>query len=196
LHRMKPPPKAARHTRPCHPLRSKRRGCSSFSLHITSERLGSPYRSGRSKHWVKIKNPKGPAVRNRRMRPVTHARPEQNNDQNDECAVEQVFPVIVHPDGLTPLLPRKNVQREPAERDHGDHQKSSGQNNVIHDNASFVVVAKTQIDAGNLGFRRQSTVRLRQRKVPKRPPSLCSPDWRIGSIIWRTKPGFYSSASG
>ena len=26
---------------------------------IVSKRLGSPYRSGRSKHWIKVKNPKG-----------------------------------------------------------------------------------------------------------------------------------------
>jgi ATP-dependent DNA ligase len=30
---------------------------------IVSKRLGSPYRSGRSKYWVKIKNPKDPAVK-------------------------------------------------------------------------------------------------------------------------------------
>jgi len=30
---------------------------------IVSKRLGSPYRSGRSAHWVKVKNPKAPAVR-------------------------------------------------------------------------------------------------------------------------------------
>jgi bifunctional non-homologous end joining protein LigD len=30
---------------------------------IVSKRLGSTYRSGRSKHWVKVKNPAGPAVR-------------------------------------------------------------------------------------------------------------------------------------
>jgi hypothetical protein len=29
---------------------------------IVSKRLGSPYRSGRVAHWVKIKNPKAPAV--------------------------------------------------------------------------------------------------------------------------------------
>ena len=29
---------------------------------IVSKRLGSPYRSGRSRHWVKSKNPKHPAV--------------------------------------------------------------------------------------------------------------------------------------
>ena len=29
---------------------------------IVSKRLGSPYRSGRSQHWVKSKNPKHPAV--------------------------------------------------------------------------------------------------------------------------------------
>jgi bifunctional non-homologous end joining protein LigD len=28
-----------------------------------SKRLGSPYRSGRSSHWVKVKNPKAPAVK-------------------------------------------------------------------------------------------------------------------------------------
>jgi bifunctional non-homologous end joining protein LigD len=27
---------------------------------IVSKRLGSPYRSGRSRHWVKSKNPKQP----------------------------------------------------------------------------------------------------------------------------------------
>ena len=30
---------------------------------IVSKRLGWPYRSGRSPHWVKVKNPKAPAVR-------------------------------------------------------------------------------------------------------------------------------------
>jgi ATP-dependent DNA ligase len=30
---------------------------------IVSKRLGSPYRSGRSKHWLKVKNPAAPAVR-------------------------------------------------------------------------------------------------------------------------------------
>jgi ATP dependent DNA ligase domain len=30
---------------------------------IVSKRLGSPYRSGRSAHWVKVKNPQAPAVR-------------------------------------------------------------------------------------------------------------------------------------
>jgi bifunctional non-homologous end joining protein LigD len=29
---------------------------------IVSKRLGSPYRSGRSRHWLKIKNPKATAV--------------------------------------------------------------------------------------------------------------------------------------
>jgi ATP-dependent DNA ligase len=28
-----------------------------------SKRLGSPYRSGRSRHWVKSKNPAAPAVK-------------------------------------------------------------------------------------------------------------------------------------
>jgi bifunctional non-homologous end joining protein LigD len=30
---------------------------------IVSKRFGSPYRSGRSPHWVKVKNPKAPAVK-------------------------------------------------------------------------------------------------------------------------------------
>ena len=30
---------------------------------IVSKRLGSLYRSGRSKYWVKVKNPKAPAVK-------------------------------------------------------------------------------------------------------------------------------------
>jgi ATP-dependent DNA ligase len=30
---------------------------------IVSKRLGSCYRSGRSKYWVKVKNPKAPAVK-------------------------------------------------------------------------------------------------------------------------------------
>jgi ATP-dependent DNA ligase len=30
---------------------------------IVSKRLGSPYRSGRSPHWVKVKNPKAPRFR-------------------------------------------------------------------------------------------------------------------------------------
>ena len=29
---------------------------------IVSKRLGSLYRSGRSKYWVRVKNPKAPAV--------------------------------------------------------------------------------------------------------------------------------------
>ena len=29
---------------------------------IVSKRLGSPYKSGRSPHWVKVKNPAAPAV--------------------------------------------------------------------------------------------------------------------------------------
>ena len=30
---------------------------------IVSKRLGSLYRSGRSPHWVKVQNPKAPAVK-------------------------------------------------------------------------------------------------------------------------------------
>jgi bifunctional non-homologous end joining protein LigD len=30
---------------------------------IVSKRLGSLYRSGRSKHWIKVKNPAAPAAR-------------------------------------------------------------------------------------------------------------------------------------
>jgi ATP-dependent DNA ligase len=37
----------------------RRLGCEG----IVSKRLGSLYRSGRSPHWLKIKNPKAPAVK-------------------------------------------------------------------------------------------------------------------------------------
>ena len=30
---------------------------------IVSKRLGAPYRSGRTEHWLKIKNPASPAVK-------------------------------------------------------------------------------------------------------------------------------------
>ena len=32
-------------------------------LDIVSKRIDSPYRSGRSPHWVKVKNPNAPAVK-------------------------------------------------------------------------------------------------------------------------------------
>jgi hypothetical protein len=79
----------------------------------------------------------------------------------------QDFLVIIHPassDGLiAPLLPRKNVDKERADTNDGDHQDCSTQNNVNHDNASLVVLARAQVDAENPGFWRQSAVRLRQR---------------------------------
>ena len=34
-----------------------------LGLGIVSKRLGSPYHSGRSRHWVKSKNPQHPAVK-------------------------------------------------------------------------------------------------------------------------------------
>jgi bifunctional non-homologous end joining protein LigD len=37
--------------------------CKLGSEGIVSKRLGSPYRSGRSAHWLKIKNPAAPAVK-------------------------------------------------------------------------------------------------------------------------------------
>ena len=41
--------------------------CSSMSAlgceGIVSKRLGSSYRSGRTAHWIKVKNPKAPAVK-------------------------------------------------------------------------------------------------------------------------------------
>jgi hypothetical protein len=43
-----------------------------------SKRLGSPYRSGRSPHWVKVKNPKAPAVR-------CEAEEDRENNQNSRC---------------------------------------------------------------------------------------------------------------
>jgi bifunctional non-homologous end joining protein LigD len=40
-----------------------RKACELGCEGIVSKRLGSPYRSGRSPHWVKVKNPKAPAVK-------------------------------------------------------------------------------------------------------------------------------------
>jgi hypothetical protein len=40
-----------------------RRACQLGCEGTVSKRLGLPYRSGRSKHWVKVKNPAAPAVR-------------------------------------------------------------------------------------------------------------------------------------
>ena len=40
-----------------------REACTLGCEGIVSKRLGSPYRSGRSKAWLKIKNPAAPAVR-------------------------------------------------------------------------------------------------------------------------------------
>jgi bifunctional non-homologous end joining protein LigD len=40
-----------------------RKACELGCEGIVSKRLGSPYRSGRSEHWVKVKNPNAPAVR-------------------------------------------------------------------------------------------------------------------------------------
>jgi bifunctional non-homologous end joining protein LigD len=39
-----------------------REACRLGCERVVSKRLGSPHRSGRSKHWVKVKNPKAPAV--------------------------------------------------------------------------------------------------------------------------------------
>jgi len=40
-----------------------RQACKLGCEDIVSKRLGSLYRSGRSKHWLKVKNPTAPAVR-------------------------------------------------------------------------------------------------------------------------------------
>jgi bifunctional non-homologous end joining protein LigD len=40
-----------------------RHACAMGLEGIVSKRLGSPYRSGRSRHWIKSKNPKHPAVK-------------------------------------------------------------------------------------------------------------------------------------
>jgi len=39
-----------------------REACKLGGEGVVSKRLGSPYRSGRSPHWVKVKNPKAPAI--------------------------------------------------------------------------------------------------------------------------------------
>ena len=40
-----------------------RQACALGCEGIVSKRLGSSYRSGRTDHWVKVKNPEAPAVR-------------------------------------------------------------------------------------------------------------------------------------
>ena len=40
-----------------------RHACALGCEGIVSKRLGSPYRAGRSAHWLKVKNPAAPAVR-------------------------------------------------------------------------------------------------------------------------------------
>ena len=40
-----------------------REACKLACEGIVSKRLGSLYRSGRSPHWLKVKNPKAPAVK-------------------------------------------------------------------------------------------------------------------------------------
>jgi ATP-dependent DNA ligase len=40
-----------------------RQACALGCEGIVSKRLGSPYRSGRADCWVKVKNPKAPAVK-------------------------------------------------------------------------------------------------------------------------------------
>jgi ATP-dependent DNA ligase len=60
------------HIPPCQPLRAVRRlgegdivfkyACKLGCEGIVSKRVGSLYRSGRSPHWLKVKNPKAPAV--------------------------------------------------------------------------------------------------------------------------------------
>jgi bifunctional non-homologous end joining protein LigD len=40
-----------------------RQACALGCEGIVSKRLGSPYRSGRTDHWLKIKNPAVPAVK-------------------------------------------------------------------------------------------------------------------------------------
>jgi bifunctional non-homologous end joining protein LigD len=45
---------------------------------IVSKRLGSLYRSGRSPHWVKVKNPNAPAVSARRKRIGGAEKPAHN----------------------------------------------------------------------------------------------------------------------
>jgi bifunctional non-homologous end joining protein LigD len=40
-----------------------RHACALGCEGVVSKRLGSPYRSGRSPHWLKVKNPAAPAVK-------------------------------------------------------------------------------------------------------------------------------------
>jgi hypothetical protein len=55
--------------RPVHPLRVAPAAASTVEVQsagcegIVSKRVGSLYHSGRSKHWIKVKNPAAPAVK-------------------------------------------------------------------------------------------------------------------------------------
>jgi bifunctional non-homologous end joining protein LigD len=53
---------------------------------IVSKRLGSPYRASRSPHWIKVKNPKAPAVkRSRRGLELSRARSLALMVEKGEC---------------------------------------------------------------------------------------------------------------
>jgi ATP-dependent DNA ligase len=59
------PRPGAAHRRPTSPICGDgaiifRRALQTRAKGIVSKRLGSPYRSGRSEHWLKIKNPSAP----------------------------------------------------------------------------------------------------------------------------------------
>jgi hypothetical protein len=51
-----------------------------------SKRLGSPYRSGRSAHWVKVRNPKAPAVK--REAEEDWRRWQRTNSENSQAEGE------------------------------------------------------------------------------------------------------------
>ena len=47
-----------------------REACTLGCEGIVPKRLSSMYRRGRSPHWIKVKNPKAPAARGRRLGPL------------------------------------------------------------------------------------------------------------------------------
>jgi hypothetical protein len=51
---------------------------------VVSKRLGSPYRAGRSPHWLKIKNPAAPAVTGPHVLRTGFSKVNSNRDVHDD----------------------------------------------------------------------------------------------------------------
>jgi bifunctional non-homologous end joining protein LigD len=71
-----------------------RQACKIGCEGIVSKRLGSPYRSGRSKQWVKIKNPAAPAVRREAEEEWRSVRRRQTQTRKLSRRLTFIFPYI------------------------------------------------------------------------------------------------------